>query len=296
MFIINPVIYLQPNYDPIFRTSEHMEYDSAGHSSYNASAPVSILACLEQYEFCNPATPGFPVCTAVGSDSVETLSLSEEQLATLRRLVLIHQGATLNLAEANLFLASRSLFSGIQWAELPSTQWRRELSKWFSVGLAMIQQGFVDSATVPGNGLAFAGLSTNISIAAASCKRQIVRGVVGFQNFNMLAIVIVLVLGSIIIVIGLSIDSIVGLFQRRFRGASEALVHWTLDGVFQLQRLAYRGVGIRSWRDEDTYIPIVVTRDLPAVDRQTMAFAGCGSEEELTPEIDVRSWYEIQGR
>ncbi|KAF4767223.1 hypothetical protein N7455_006886 [Penicillium solitum] len=199
------------------------------------------------------------------------------------------------IATTSLFLASRTLLSGFQWAELPTTQWRLELSRWFSEGLALIQQGFVDSATVSeNNGVHLPQLSGT----EASCKHQIVRNVTGLQNFNMLAIVIVLVLGSIIIVLGLTIDSIVGYVQRRFCGTSEGWVHWTLDGVFQLQRLAYRGAGVRSWRDEDTYIPIVDGRTLPGVDPQTMAFAERDSEEELRlmHNQEAKKTMEVNGR
>lgn len=287
MFITNPSIYTAPNYDPIFGTGMSINTTEFG-ALYNGSTTLSILGCLQQYEICNPAGPGDPVCMVYKHSShadydpsaiFKSLGLSEKQLATFIRLDAIQVGTNLAaVATGSLFLASRTLFRGFQWAQIPSTQWRLELSRWFSEGLVMMQQGFVDSATMPeNNGLYFPELSG----AAASCKHQIVRNVTGLQNFNMLAIVIVLVLGSIIIVLGLTIDSIVGYVQRRFPGASEGWVHWTLDGVFQLQRLAYRGAGVRSWHDEDTYIPIVDGRALPGVDPRTMAFAECGSEEEL---------------
>ncbi|CAI7637299.1 unnamed protein product [Penicillium viridicatum] len=287
MFITNPNLYTEPNYDPIFGTG--VSINTAGFGTlYNGSNTISVLGCLEQYEICNPAGPGDPVCMLYKPSShvdydpsaiVKPLRFSEKQLATFIRLDAIQVGTNLPVvATGSFFLASRTLFRGLQWAALPSTQWRLELSRWFSEGLALMQQGVVDSTTMPeNNGLYFPELSGT----AASCKHQIIRNVTGLQNFNMLAIVIVLVVGSIIIVLGLTIDTIVGYVQRRFPGASEGWVHWTLDGVFQLQRLAYRGAGVRSWRDEDTYIPIVDGRALPGVDPQTMAFAECGSEEEL---------------
>ncbi|KAJ5420572.1 hypothetical protein N7465_003091 [Penicillium sp. CMV-2018d] len=287
MFITNPNLYTEPNYDPIFGTGVGINTTGFG-MLYNGSNTISVLGCLEQYEICNPAGPGDPVCVLYKASShldydpsaiVKPLRFSEKQLATFIRLDTIQIGTNLAAAATgSLFLASRTLFRGLQWAALPSTQWRLELSRWFSEGLALMQQGVVDSTTMPeNNGLYF----PEISGTAASCKHQIVRNVTGLQNFNMLAIVIVLVVGSIIIVLGLTIDTIVGYVQRHFPGASEGWVHWTLDGVFQLQRLAYRGAGVRSWHDEDTYIPIVDGRALPGVDPQTMAFAECGSEEEL---------------
>ncbi|MBE3047353.1 hypothetical protein IMZ48_33525 [Candidatus Bathyarchaeota archaeon] len=286
LFITNPILYAHPNNDPVFKTGHNILKDDKGLVFHNASALVSILGCIEELEVCNPATAGAPVCvTSTGlldpdhPTSLESLHLIGEQMATLTRLLTILSGTTFAFTSIS-FLASRSLFLGVQFAELSSTHWRLEVSRWFSIGLAMAQQGFVDSVTSPGDPQLKEGFR-ELAGMEASCKRQIVRNAVGFQNFNMQAIVLVLALGGATIVLGLTIDVIVGLFQRRFLRDSQGWVHWTLDGVFQLQRLAYRGAGVGSWRDEDTYIPTVGGGPLPPIDRKTMAFAGCDSEEEL---------------
>lgn len=280
VFVTNPVAYVQPNYDPVFRTDDHVTFDFIGMSLHNASAPVSILGCIEQQEMCNPAAPGDPVCVPIdhttNGNQIEALRLSEEQSATAKRLMAYTYGVAI-AATGTSPLASGSLLLGVQWAELPPTQWRREVTRWLSASLVMTQQGLIDSVTGQPADSDFVELPG----AAASCRRQVVRNAVGFQNFDMKAIAIVLSLGSVIIALGLSIDVIVELFQRRFLRASEGWVHWTLDGSFQLQRLAYYGVGVRSWRDEDTFIPTIDGRPLPRVDREAMAFSGYKRDEEL---------------
>lgn len=229
---------------------------------------------------CNPAAPGDPVCVSIdhttNASRIEPLCLSEEQSATAKRLMTYTYGVAM-VATGTSPLASRSLLLGVQWAELSPTQWRQEVTRWLSASLVMTQQGLIDSATEQPADSGFVELPG----AAASCRRQVVRNAVGFQNFDMKAIIIVLVLGSAIIALGLSIDIIAEAFQRRFLPASRRWVHWTLDGAFQLQRLAYYGVGVRSWRDEDTCIPTIDGRPLPPVDSRTMAFSGCERDEEL---------------
>ena len=278
IFIRNPVLYSKPNYDPIFRAADRT---SAGDETfYNTSTPVSILGCIEDMEFCNPAGPGDPVCaTAMDLDNENTLHLSETQLATLSRFD-VSISAIGEIATFSSPLASRSLVLGKQFSELPSTQWRQEVTRWFAMNLAAIQQTFVDSVTGPPDPV-LEPYFVKIEGASASCERQVVRNIIGFQNFNMQAIVIVLGLGSVVITLGLSIDAVVGLFQRHFLRSSDGWVSWTLDGTFQLQRLAYRGAGIRAWRDEDTCIPTVDGRPFPPVNRETMAFAECDSEEGM---------------
>lgn len=271
---------MQPSYDPIFRTDDRATFDFVGMSLHNASSPVSILGCIEEQEMCNPAAPGDPVCVSIdhttNASRIEPLRLSEEQSATAKRLMTYTYGVAM-VATGTSPLASRSLLLGVQWAELSPTQWRQEVTRWLSASLVMTQQGLIDSATEQPADSGFVELPG----AAASCRRQVVRNAVGFQNFDMKAIIIVLVLGSAIIALGLSIDIIAEAFQRRFLPASRRWVHWTLDGAFQLQRLAYYGVGVRSWRDEDTCIPTIDGRPLPPVDSRTMAFSGCERDEEL---------------
>lgn len=60
MFITNPIVYTEPNYDPIFRTGASLNTSAFG-VLYNASTTLSILGCMEQYEIRNPANPGDPV-------------------------------------------------------------------------------------------------------------------------------------------------------------------------------------------------------------------------------------------
>ncbi|KAL4906960.1 hypothetical protein BDW74DRAFT_130901 [Aspergillus multicolor] len=146
------------------------------------------------------------------------------------------------------------------------------------MGLVMMQQGFVDFVTGPA--YAVPGLRfEEIPEAQSSCARRIVRNSVGLHNFDMRAIVIVLTVGSAISALGLGIDAVVRFLQQRFRPTSESLVHWTLDGVFQLQRLAYLSVGVCSWHDEDTARPTLDGKALPPLDRESMAFAKSGSDE-----------------
>ena len=77
--MINPnsMRFAAPNYDPVFSAFEMLSYvDNQGvtHTWYSPQYWVSIIACAEQYQMCNPVTGA---CTPlVGSMSLLRRSLS----------------------------------------------------------------------------------------------------------------------------------------------------------------------------------------------------------------------------
>jgi hypothetical protein len=69
------------------------------------------------------------------------------------------------------------------------------------------------------------------------------------QNFNLVAIILVLAIDGLIIGLGLTVDSCVGSCQQRWKKGVEREQQWLHDGTLQLQRLAYEGRGFDGWMD-----------------------------------------------
>lgn len=61
------------------------------------------------------------------------------------------------------------------------------------------------------------------------------------QNFNLATIILVLAIGGLIIRLGLTVDSCVGICQRRWEMGMERQQQWLHDGTLQPQRLVYKG-------------------------------------------------------
>ncbi len=82
----------------------------------------------------------------------------------------------------------------------------------------------------------------------------------------MLAIIIVLAVGSLIIVSGFNIDVWYHKFQLwHHRGKNERL-KLVFDGTYQLQRLAHENAGVANWEEEnEENVPI--TRNEAAIFR-----------------------------
>jgi len=76
----------------------------------------------------------------------------------------------------------------------------------------------------------------------SECKMQRMRGVKGYQNFDMTAAWVVIKLGFAIIMLGLLIDSAVDWTQKRSHRGMYGRLQWILDGLFQQQRLVYESM------------------------------------------------------
>lgn len=61
------------------------------------------------------------------------------------------------------------------------------------------------------------------------------------MNFSVLGLTIILALGGLIIVIGMSIDTIVGLLRTRTRRYKKE--QWDAEETLELHRAAYAGLG-----------------------------------------------------
>lgn len=152
-----------------------------------------------------------------------------------------------------------------QLAQLPDNQWQIEVSNWFSVGLATFQAFLVEKATGPKNVVENGGVITFPvnEWEKAVCEMQMVRNVAGYQNFSVVGVSVILVVGSLIVVCGWVVDWVTGLVQKRWKRGKYQRLSWVSDGYLQLQRLGWEGVGLEEWRGCDDVVP--VARDLEAV-------------------------------
>ena len=278
-FAANAVINTYPNSDPVFganiavNTTEKLfgEY----RIIYLADKAVNAIGCIDQYQICNPNLLGLDGetmrCTPLGPayslfEASEQIGLNLYQLATVETLVFAFRESSMSNSVdgrgPSALQAQNTLFTTIdayqQEVPLPNNQWQIELSSWFAVSLAALQQSLVQKASGPTDILAAGGyiLKPAIKYEEAICKRQMIRNVAGYQNFSTLGIAIILIFGSGLVILGLAIDTIAGLMQRHFLKRDFQRLSWVSDGYLQLQRLAYEGAGYDEWGGCDDEVPV----------------------------------------
>jgi hypothetical protein len=135
------------------------------------------------------------------------------------------------------------VYSSLQ-GPLSSTQWITEISGWFAVGLAAIQQAALEYATGP----QYLGTTGKLIPPAPSdtlgqrlCHSQTFRSSGEVQSFSLLGVVIILVGGGSIILVSFCLETVVGWVQRRLGRGEARRAQWENDDKLQL--LAREGSG-----------------------------------------------------
>jgi len=258
--------YFEPTSDPLFRTqTTSVQIDPEGGSDeklsvYLPAEPVTVLGCKSREEICNPSAPTGRICTPYSTfiqnllDNTTSDSLSPMQRGNAQRLSFILRGTSVrqiseSLSEPLLVQAAGSFLSGsgggggrYQMLPIPADQWRREVRRWFEIGLITLQNEFLEYATGPLANPAAAALRMPTqemqSGARALCETQIIRNVTGAVNFDFPALLAVVLVGIVIIIAGLNVGKV---------GRSGQLGSWEFDDMFQLQKTAYEASGLGGW-------------------------------------------------
>jgi hypothetical protein len=128
---------------------------------YYSTEPASPLACLEQFQYCNPNLPEETSCTRLGSryDAASearqrVFNVSEPELT---RFIWIMRALTLTSANVIQLvsdlgpqsLSSRHGLSDSAQGPIPDNQWQLDVAQWFSIILATIQNAAVAAALGP---------------------------------------------------------------------------------------------------------------------------------------------------
>jgi len=158
------------------------------------------------------------------------------------------------------YLKAQETTQGLfQTGKLPDNQWAIELASWNAIGLARLQASVLEHATGPINVVENGGRiikpKPDDKVGQSICKRQLILNVAGYQNFNMLGVTIILIMSAILIMIGWTVDIIVGLVQR-WLGKHHARLTWVQDGYLQLQKMAYEGAGHTGWERNTDDVPL----------------------------------------
>lgn len=144
------------------------------------------------------------------------------------------------------------MYSFLQ-SPLPDNQWVVELSSWFQVGLASIQQSVLEYATGPidlGQTGVIVRPNASDELGKRLCKSQSIRNSGQVQSFSILGMTLIFALGGFIILISLTMESAVGDMQRRWaRGGEDRREEWKRDE--KLEILAEEGRRPRHHGDDE---------------------------------------------
>ncbi|KAI9832552.1 MAG: hypothetical protein M1819_004342 [Sarea resinae] len=269
----NAIGFAEPVDDPFFAAHQPRWAVTNGVNQtwYDTDYYIHLMGCSDQHQYCNPTTGA---CTALTSsqlavNELPSLGLNYEQHFTGTRIGLIlgsiNTYFAVNGRGAAALRARDSVYESTQ-GPLPDNQWTVEASSWFAVGLAKLQRATVDYATGPATTQTGSYVQAPLDpVSTAQCRAQKVRQSTSHVSFSVLGVAIILVVGSLIILVSLALEPLVGAVERHLRLPRGRKPHrflsWVLDDKLQLQRLAYEEAGMGVWHGATDAVPVTAHGD-----------------------------------
>lgn len=256
--------------DPFFLTGSNYTEPVNGQTvnGYTPAYYTNVLACIDQYQIC-PGDRSREYCSALSGiyqlgNDIFNLDLKAAQLATAQRIVGQLSSLSTYASAAGrggaALLASLSVVQDTQTKALPVDQWRQEVTQWFSISLAKLQQSAIDFAVGPAEQSLNQYIRKPQDALASQCSSQRIMLPSGSTNFKFSAIIIIAAVGGFFWLLGTGIEWLVdkilllcsprrGSLQpsRARTRARKSRLDWILDGPCQLQRLAYKAAGYGKW-------------------------------------------------
>ncbi|EON69223.1 hypothetical protein W97_08482 [Coniosporium apollinis CBS 100218] len=227
----------------------------------------SVLACTEQYQFCNgdictPLTGLFNVNSTVNPD----LHFNQNQMATYK--VLWRAVRDSRLQHILFMLKSRALVapdflwgSNFVSSKLSDNQWEIEVQNLQNVSMALTQRRVVEYASPPDIEIRAGTRSTEYVITPQAsdelkmCSSQKIRST-AFSSFSVVGLCIIMGGGTVIILLNCWLTDIVHWVMKSTGKGHYQRLEWIEGETLQLQRMAFEGRGVTDWKGRDACVPV----------------------------------------
>ncbi|KAI4269529.1 MAG: hypothetical protein L6R38_007434 [Xanthoria sp. 2 TBL-2021] len=274
MFFLTPnsVSYHEPVIDPFYAATSTFQITVGGRNTtyYQSDFFVNVMACVDQHQFCNPSTDQCTPLTgalalASANSAISRLNLNFAQYFTALMIDLhLVELSTYNSVRsrgANALRASDTLNDNLQ-VGLPNTQWITEISSWFGISMAKLQQKVVQHATGPSFiPDSYDLIKPQTAVEKNLCNNQIIRKTSGTTSFSVLGVAIILIVGTILIITSWTLDTCMRSIRGKKGSSQHKSLQWIVDEKLQLQRLAYEEAGQGHWREGASTVPLTERDD-----------------------------------
>ncbi|KUJ19581.1 uncharacterized protein LY89DRAFT_717054 [Mollisia scopiformis] len=268
--------YLEPSDDAWLSAHTEVDVDIliASNSddtvlkTYSQDQQVSVLACREQQQICNPTrhSNNTSVCTPFRSVShdftrdLEDVLDNGHQLMIAKTLLDVAPGLSFPDDIVRSPLLAEDLAGLPLSAPLAPNQWVLEVEHWFTIGLANLQRLMLDIVTGPSSSQYLQFIPQNQADNDTDlhwmCGNQIIRRS-DYSNFRTCSISLIFGFGLLIYVANQSLETVVGWLRFKWRAGRSRQRAWWAEGTLQLQRRVFESMGILNWEvDEWDRIPV----------------------------------------
>lgn len=224
---------------------------------YYTDRVANVLGCVARRQICNPVSAR---CSSLSYEPTPHAPWSsEEQEKTFN-----FWWATLGLSTLDIprFKGTSSLkaysnfFEGLQ-GPLPSDQWQQEIIYWESIALAYTQRKAVEAVTGPSDPALRQYVEKNVPglISGDFCVQQKIKST-DHTCFSVLGLTITLVLGGLIIILSNLTGPLYAFLRKRQKKFSYRQLEWATNETLQLQRMVHEELGLGTWSETLSSIPI----------------------------------------
>ena len=231
LFLSFSGVYMGVVNDPWFSAHDEEYFPDAPtflQSRFSRDRAISTLGCTAQHQFCtsNKTCTGLGGFDQVQNNPIFNQVLTPHQNATFDRLLRAIAESELQHVVQNSqrtitpLLASNLTTAGASGAvisrQLPDDQWMHEVNFLHSVAMSQLQRSIVQWATGQ-----FAAEARFVVPATEEpdkwfCNNMIIPSVV-YSSFSLVAIILILVFGTLIISISMVIDDIAAFFRKKLK-------------------------------------------------------------------------------
>lgn len=270
----NFVAFTKPTNDPWY--SAHLKFgtikrpDKEGvEVMYRADEPASVLACVSQYQICDPSVPADRRCTTPGSRidafnyaaRLQTSEEGEQKIAWFGYPASFTIGRIVDSLRVSALTSRYSLQDGFQ-GPLPDNQWQLDVEYWFQVWLSYLQSRFMLFATGPSDPELMRWVQKpQTKVQKTLCQNQVRAPAqprtpssnprrqkittTAYTNFNTFGLSLTFAIGTLIILLSYTIEPLARWVQNRRR----------LDVYSHLEWCANEELGAGTWHDGAEPIP-----------------------------------------
>lgn len=277
-----------PVTDPWFSAttplSTYIAVEDGEDSFYVPDEPASAVACATTTYVCNPRLPAESRCVTTFHkptfrESLALLWTNDNDRAGVQGSIgflfderIFNADSFYNIANLPTLQSQFSLTQPVYQDAMPSDQWQKEMVYVFQAGLASLQAAVVETATGDLLWPEFQGgnvepYCTPTTACKAVCERQMIRST-GHLSFQVLAVLLIICIGSAFIVVGFGIEYIALAFDwvrnlgnHGHSPAAYAEAEWQASSPLQLQRLANEALGLGAWSGSDGAVPVTEAGD-----------------------------------
>ncbi|KAM7188767.1 hypothetical protein V8F33_010430 [Rhypophila sp. PSN 637] len=273
------ITYFEPSDDDWYRANK-----PGGNITYETpiwvqDGPASPLACLEQYQFCNPSLPPGSNCAPLSGRTdaqLNAIPLFSQSKASEALLSWAEHGFDSLTSSVGGFpdkfgsisLHSRKYIQASIMPKLPSNQWQLDVSYRFATVLAILQRTVVTFAAGPSR------INPDIERWIEPphtpeeryiCENQRIRST-SYSSFNVLSLGLIVGIGLLTVLVSYTLVPCISYVQENRKSkSSHSVVEWTTNETLQLQRLvheAHDGDDV-VWVNATDAIPITKTAHQP---------------------------------